>query len=82
MARATVTQALANEANDPLTQSKLKELLDYNPETGVFIWKVAPPRKPSFVGKVAGCDSGRGHRIVKINQRIYFMHRLAWLYSR
>jgi hypothetical protein len=54
-----------------------KELLDYNPDTGVFTWKVAPPRKPSFVGKEAGTNQ-HGYRAIKIAQESVLAHRLAW----
>ena len=56
---------------------KAKEMLDYDPETGVFTWKVAPPRRPSLVGKEAGANS-HGYRTIKIDQVGYFAHRLAW----
>lgn len=54
-----------------------KEMLDYDPATGVFTWKVAPPRKPSFVGKEAGAVA-HGYRRIKIGQEAVFAHRLAW----
>jgi hypothetical protein len=60
-----------------MNDTELKELLDYNPETGVFIWKVANRRTKS--GSVAGtlCN---GYVKIGIGGKHYSAHRLAWLY--
>lgn len=61
-----------------LTQNELKEILDYNPETGEFIWKI---RKQKIKhGSIAGTINAYGYRQIAINGRIYRAHRLAWLY--
>lgn len=66
-------------ATQTITQERLKQLLNYDPDTGVFRWLVN--RKPTIrAGDVAGCTR-RGYAIIKIDQRIYFSHRLAWLYA-
>jgi HNH endonuclease len=61
-----------------LTRDVLKELLDYDSDTGVFIWKVNKATK-AVKGQVAGCEHN-GYRTIKINNKSYFAHRLAWLY--
>ncbi len=63
-----------------LTQQKLKEILSYDPETGIFIWKVslASNIKP---GRVAGYKTRQGYIAIKISRKKYFAHRLAWLYA-
>lgn len=61
-----------------LTQERLKELLHYDPCTGIFTYSKA--RKPIIVGSVAGCINGHGYRQIMIDYRFYQEHRLAWLY--
>jgi hypothetical protein len=63
-----------------ITAEHLRELLNYDPATGVFIWKER--RKGVRVGAVAGSIYSTGYRAIKIDQRHYLAHRLAWLYVR
>ena len=62
-----------------LTQERLKEVLNYDPETGVFVW-VVKPSKSIKIGNVAGSDHTTGYRHIAINRKIIKSHRLAWLY--
>ena len=61
-----------------LTQQKLKQYLNYDPLTGVFIYKVKPCRKIR-AGSVAGSLS-HGYIHIMISGKNYKAHRLAWLY--
>lgn len=65
--------------NKNLTQERLKQVLDYDPETGIFRWnsKRIGGRK---VGKIAGGKSPYGYHLIKIDGTKYMSHRLAWLY--
>lgn len=57
----------------------LKQLLDYDPATGVFIWKISKSGwRP--VGSRAGTLAKSGYRYVTINRVMYRAHRLAWFY--
>jgi hypothetical protein len=62
-----------------ITQSSLKEALDYDPNTGMFRWKVSAGSVKA--GDVAGTYMD-GYRHIQIDGRIYRAHRLAWLYVR
>lgn len=61
-----------------LTAERLREVLDYDPETGVFLWKV-PPRNQR-VGQVTGTRKSDGYIRMRIDGRFYYAHRLAWLW--
>ena len=63
-----------------LTQARLKELLHYEPGTGVFTWK--PGHVSGWATKKsrdAGYDFD-GYRRIKIDKKNYLCHRLAWLW--
>ena len=62
-----------------LTIEFLKSALDYSQNTGVFRWKDAG-RRNDLNGKVAGTPDGRGYLLIKIGQKYYKAHRLAWFY--
>lgn len=60
-----------------LTQTRIKELLYYNPETGEMHWK-----KP-LVGRMrsrAGWSRGNGHRHIFIEGNRMLEHIAIWLY--
>lgn len=61
-----------------ITQSKLKELLHYNPETGIFV--NLKTRGGAIKGSKAGCLHINGYHQIKISGVCYTAHRLAWLY--
>ena len=70
-----------------LTQNYLKTILDYNPETGIFLWRkrydVLKRLNTRFAGKQAGWkdkDRYTFYRRIRINGKEYSAHRLAWLY--
>lgn len=62
-----------------LTAHRLRELLDYNPETGEFRWRVhsGRGRKP---GQPAGVVEPNGYRTICVDGRRYQAQRLAWLH--
>ncbi len=62
-----------------LTQERLRELLHYNPLTGVFVWRKLRGG-PSKVGNEAGCVMSNGYVRITVEGRSYAAHQLAWLY--
>ena len=62
-----------------LTQERLKQLLTYFPETGLFIWNI-PVKGTRGKGKEAGTRTKKGYVDVCIEGKKYGLHRLAFLY--
>ena len=54
-----------------------KDIIDYNPETGIFIWKKKISNK-NVVGKRAGYLSSNGYRYLTIYKKMYLESRVAW----
>jgi citrate synthase len=62
-----------------LTAEELRRVLHYDPDTGIFTWKVTlSNRNPA--GKKAGCIDHYGYIMMSIHGKRYKAHRLAWLY--
>lgn len=61
-----------------LTQERLKELLHYDPETGLFV-RLRKTKK-SAVGSVAGSSNSAGYLVIRVDEKVYYAHRLAILY--
>jgi hypothetical protein len=62
-----------------LAAEYLREILSYDPDTGVFRWKVSETNRVS-VGGVAGSQNGDGYTRIMIGKKKYRAHRLAWLH--
>lgn len=62
-----------------LTQRKLKDILDYYPETGIFRWKIVKANN-IHIGDIAGTIRTDGYIAIKIDYKLYKAHRLALLY--
>lgn len=66
---------------DSLTLDRLKEVLSYDAETGIFTWKVRPTKNSRVhIGDEAGCLKPSGYRYINIDNRTYLASQLAWLY--
>lgn len=65
---------------DLITAARLRELVDYDPSSGVMTSRVKRCNAAP-AGRVLGCPSPpRGYLTVMIERRVYKLHRLAWLY--
>jgi len=62
-----------------IDQEYVKNLLNYNPDTGIFTYRYSPQYSIK-AGDVAGCLQENGYVGVFIRGRAYRLHRLAFLY--
>ncbi|CAM2151246.1 HNH endonuclease signature motif containing protein [Paraburkholderia tropica] len=65
-------------ANRDLTAERLREVLNYDPETGIFTRRLRTSNRVK-VGDVVGTPTD-GYLCGRVGNRLYVMHRLAWLY--
>ena len=62
-----------------MTIDIFREYLDYDQETGQFIWK-QNRRGKAKIGTTAGTKNKDGYLTIRIKNVRYYAHRLAWLY--
>ena len=55
---------------------ELRENIDYNPNTGILIWKKTPFR--NLEGKTVGRDNGVGYLQTRYKKKFYLCSRLAY----
>jgi len=74
---------VAARVKPELTQERLKELLHYDPETGIFVRKVATGRHGcNKAGVIVGCTTKRGPIVISVDSKNYPAHHLAWLWCK
>lgn len=61
-----------------LTQNRLKELLEYDPSTGIFKWRNFGPGVR--YNREAGTLTNKGYVVIGIDNERYLANRLAFLY--
>jgi len=81
-----VSESVRNDADRDrvIKQEYLKQFLLYDPGTGVFAWIYSLSDRVND-GDIAGCIANNGtanknYRSIKLNNKTYLAHRLAWLY--
>lgn len=67
-------------ANNSLTAERLRSLLSYNAETGVFVWLVSTNGRIK-VGDIAGSFNNKGYIAIGCDGKEHKAHRLAWLWQ-
>lgn len=67
---------------------RLRQLLDYNPETGVLMWRARPEYtgkraawNVKYAGQVAGSSRADGYVCIRIEKKSFLAHRIAWALS-
>jgi hypothetical protein len=81
-----------NKFDHPLSVERIKEILEYDTETGSFVWKQRGPElfiRPKssrawnrrYAGKKAfACHDKDGYCVARIYGKQYKAHRVAWAY--
>lgn len=62
-----------------LTQKELKENLHYNPDTGIFTW-IKSAKGRNLISSAGTLDKSTGYIRINIFGKVYYAHRLAFLY--
>lgn len=60
------------------TKDRLQTVLDYNPDTGDFIWTVDGPRR--MVGCGALVLRSDGHFVIQFPKKNYLASKIAWVW--
>ncbi len=61
-----------------ITQQRLKEVLNYDCETGIFIWLLNHGKRA--YGRKAGTINTDGYHVIRVDGVQYMASNLAWLY--
>jgi len=62
-----------------VTQQELQEVLDYEPLTGLFRWKVQRGSRGK-IGSIAGSPHKNGYVVIRVFDKKYLAHRLAFMW--
>lgn len=71
-------------ADRDLTAHRLREVLDYDPETGVFTRKVRLAQRHKAGDRADFVVTGgnlKGYRRICVDSQRYLAHRVAWMYA-
>jgi hypothetical protein len=60
-----------------LTSERLRQVLAYDPATGIFVWRNKPRGRDRTI---AGTQTSHGYIQISVDGKLYPAHRLAWLY--
>jgi hypothetical protein len=63
-----------------INQQKVKSLFDYDKDTGILSWKSDICQNGVTAGREAGSIDLNGYRNVTIDRKVYYVHRIIWLY--
>ena len=63
-----------------IDHERLKQIIQYDPQTGQFTWRVNGKGRFQRVGKIAGTLTEKGYLKICADCKAYRAHRLAWFY--
>lgn len=63
-----------------LTHNRLKVMLHYDPETGLWTWLWCPPPNQRYTGCQAGYTRSDGYNLIRIGGVAHYCSRLAFFY--
>jgi len=67
-------------SNTGLTHERVREVLDYNPATGVFTWKVSLSKNVKAGTEAGGNAKGNGYRYITVDGIETPAARFVWFY--
>lgn len=64
-----------------ITRDRLRELLNYDQETGLFTAKTTRKAGAAKIGEKVGCYTAKSDAmVIQLDGRVYTLHNLAWLW--
>lgn len=69
--------------SQPIDAYRVRELLDYDPETGKLTWRLGGKGtggKGSIAGYMWRSNRGGPYQLIKLDGKNFRAHRLAWIY--
>lgn len=76
---APITSPISRVTGKPITPQRVRELLDYDPVTGIFRWRAGASYGDRRLGQIAGSKGTRRQQI-RLEGRLISSHRIAWAY--
>lgn len=61
------------------TVERIRELLTYEPDTGILRWRVTRRGRCCIAGREVGCKNTSGYLVVRIDNVLYYSHILVWV---
>lgn len=61
--------------------TRLRELLTYDPTTGIFTWRIGRRGRSTKAGARAGRSHVKGYEWIGIDGKRIMSHRIAWCYT-
>jgi len=62
-----------------VTYEQVRQLFDYNPETGWLKRRITTSSR-ARKGQIVGTENSDGYLVVNINHTVYYCHRIIWLW--